>query len=137
MFFGGLDEKYEPNHIGKELDKCLEYLNSIRSSQLEVGGLFKVYLYIMQDSSYILTDTYLDRKYYSELCKYYTKLASEMFNTEVSVEVFSNLNKDIGNASFEEYLKNLDMINIFMEINKNADLKGDNNIENEITNRNM
>jgi len=26
----GLDEKYEPNPIGKELDKCLEYLNSIR-----------------------------------------------------------------------------------------------------------
>lgn len=114
-----------------ELNLESEYLNSIRSSQLEVGGLFKVYLYIMQDSSFILTDTYLDRKYYSELCKYYTKLASEMFNTEVSVEVFSNLNKDIGNASFEEYLKNLDMINIFMEINKNADLKGDNNIENE------
>ena len=26
----GLDEKYEPNSVGKELDKCLEFLNSIR-----------------------------------------------------------------------------------------------------------
>ncbi len=26
----GLDEEYEPNSIGRELDKCLEYLNSIR-----------------------------------------------------------------------------------------------------------
>ena len=26
----GLDEKFEPNSTGRELDRCLEFLNSIR-----------------------------------------------------------------------------------------------------------
>ena len=26
----GLDEQYEPNELGKQLDKCLEYLSELR-----------------------------------------------------------------------------------------------------------
>jgi len=131
-YYFSYHEEQESDFIGRcELNLESEYLNSIRSFQFDVTGRCRVYLYIMPDNSYILTDDYLDYKYYPDLKKYYTKLASELFNTEVSVEVFSNLNKDIGNVSFKEYLKNLDMINIIMNINKNADLKGNNDIENE------